>query len=56
MSDFHLALSINKALWDDLVGVALPFQIADGAFDLGRNVYQGVKQRCKAKSRWTYRR
>ncbi len=44
MSDFHMALSINKALWDDLVGVALPFQVADGAFDLGRNVYQGVKQ------------
>lgn len=44
MSDFHLALSINKALWDDLVGVALPFQVADGAFDIGRNVYQGVKQ------------
>jgi hypothetical protein len=44
MSDFHLALSINKALWDDLVGVALPFQVADGSFDIGRNVYQGVKQ------------
>ena len=44
MSDFHMALSINKALWDDLVGAALPFQVADGAFDVGRNVYQGVKQ------------
>ena len=44
MSDFHMALSINKALWDDLVGVALPFQVADGAFDIGRNVYKGVKQ------------
>ena len=44
MSDFHMALSINKALWDDLVGAALPLQVADGAFDLGRNVYQGVKQ------------
>ena len=44
MSDFHLALSINKALWDDLVGVALPFQVADGTFDIGRNVYNGVKQ------------
>lgn len=44
MSDFHMALSINKALWDDLVGVALPFQVAEGAFDIGRNVYQGVRQ------------
>ena len=44
MSDYHLSLSIGKALWDDLVGAALPAQIADGAFDLSKNVYQGVKQ------------
>jgi len=44
MSDYHLSLSIGKTLWDDLVGAALPTQIADGAFDLSRNVYQGVKQ------------
>lgn len=44
MSEFHLSLAINKALWDDLVGAALPLQVVDGAFDLGRNVYQGVKQ------------
>jgi hypothetical protein len=44
MSDYHLSLSIGKSLWDDLVGAALPVQIADGAFDLSKNVYQGVKQ------------
>ena len=44
MSDYHLSLSIGKALWDDLVGAALPAQIADGAFDLSKNVYNGVKQ------------
>ena len=44
MSDYHLSLSIGKALWDDLVGAALPVQVAEGAFDLSRNIYQGVKQ------------
>ena len=44
MSDYHLSLSIGKALWDDLVGSALPANVADGTFDLGRNVYKGVKQ------------
>ena len=44
MSDYHLSLSIGKALWDDLVGAALPAQVAEGAFDLSRNIYQGVKQ------------
>jgi hypothetical protein len=44
MSDYHLSLSIGKALWDDLVSAALPVQVADGTFDLSRNVYKGVKQ------------
>ena len=44
MSDYHLSLSIGKALWDDLVSAALPVQVADGAFDLSKNVYRGVKQ------------
>jgi hypothetical protein len=44
MSEYHLSLSIGKALWDDLVLAALPVQVADGAFDLGRSIYQGVKQ------------
>lgn len=44
MSNYHLSLSITKSLWDDMIGVALPLQVADGAFDLGKNLYQGVKQ------------
>lgn len=41
---YHLSLSIGKALWDDLVTAALPYKVADGEFDLGKLVYQGVKQ------------
>lgn len=41
---YHLSLSIGKALWDDLVNAALPYKVADGEFDLGKLVYQGVKQ------------
>ena len=41
---YHLSFSIGKSLWDDLVGSALPVKIKEGTFDLGRNVYQGVKQ------------
>jgi hypothetical protein len=42
--DYHLSLSIGKALWDDLVGAALPLKVRDGTFDLTRAVYRGVKQ------------
>lgn len=41
---YHLSFSIGKALWDDLVGAALPIKVSEGQFDLGRVVYQGVKQ------------
>ncbi len=41
---YHLSLSIGKALWDDLAGAALPVTVKTGAFDLGRLVYQGVRQ------------
>ena len=44
MSDYHLSLSIGKALWNDLVGGALPLQVSEGAFDLGKAIYKGVKQ------------
>lgn len=44
MSNYHLSLSITKSLWDDMIGVALPLQVADGAFDLGKNLYNGMKQ------------
>lgn len=41
---YHLSLSIGKALWDDLVGAALPVRLKKGHFDVGRMVYRGVKQ------------
>lgn len=41
---YHLSLSIGKALWDDLVSAALPIKVADGQFDAGKALYQGVKQ------------
>ena len=44
MSEYHLSLSIGKSLWNDLVGGALPIQVSQGAFDLGKAVYKGVKQ------------
>jgi len=42
--NYHLSLSIGKALWDDLVGAALPLKVREGTFDLSRAVYHGVKQ------------
>ncbi len=44
MSDYHLSLSIGKALWDDLVSAALPIEIAQGPFHLGKALYQGTQQ------------
>jgi len=41
---YHLSLSIGKALWDDLVGAALPLTVQQGDFDLGPLVYRGVQQ------------
>ncbi len=41
---YHLSLSIGKALWDDLVSATLPIKVADGQFDMGKLMYQGVKQ------------
>lgn len=42
--NYHLSLSIGKALWDDLVSAALPVKVADGQFEVGKLLYQGVKQ------------
>jgi hypothetical protein len=42
--DYHLSLSIGKALWDDLVGAALPLKVKDGTFELGKVVVSGIKQ------------
>ena len=41
---YHLSCSIGKALWDDLVGAALPVKVSDGQYNLTRVVYRGVKQ------------
>jgi hypothetical protein len=41
---FHLSLSIGRALWDDLTTSALPLQVAQGSYDVGRLMYRGVKQ------------
>jgi hypothetical protein len=41
---YHLSLSIGKALWDDLVGAALPLKVRDGTFDLGKVVLSGMRQ------------
>ena len=41
---YHLSLSIGKALWDDLVGAALPLKVRDGTFDLGKVVVSGMRQ------------
>ncbi|RME25265.1 MAG: hypothetical protein D6798_09360 [Deltaproteobacteria bacterium] len=40
---YHLSLSIGKALWDDLVGAALPLKVAEGEYDLGPLVYKQIK-------------
>jgi hypothetical protein len=42
--NYHLSLSIGKALWDDLVGAALPLKVREGTFDLGKVMISGVKQ------------
>ena len=44
MDNYHLSLSIGKALWDDLVSAALPIEVAQGPFNLGKSIYQGTKQ------------
>ncbi len=41
---FHLSLTIGRALWDDLSSSALPLEVAQGSYDLGRLMYRGVKQ------------
>lgn len=43
-ADFHLSLSIGKALWDDLVRAALPLQVANGALELNQLLRQGAQQ------------
>jgi len=42
--NWHLSLSLGKALWDDLVGAALPVTVSQGRFELRQVVKAGVKQ------------
>ena len=44
MENYHLSLSIGKTLWDDLVSAALPIEVAQGPFNLGKTIYDGTKQ------------
>jgi hypothetical protein len=41
---YHLKFTIGKALWNDLFGVGLPFEVGKGTFDLVQQVRVGVKQ------------
>ena len=41
---YHLKFTIGKALWNDLFGAGLPFEIGKGTFDLVKQVRMGVKQ------------
>lgn len=41
---YHLKFTIGKALWNDLFGVGLPFEVGKGTFDLVKQVRAGVKQ------------
>jgi hypothetical protein len=41
---YHLSLGISRELWSDLLGIALPVDIAKGEFDLAANVRAAVKQ------------
>ena len=41
---YHLKFTIGKALWNDLFGVGLPFEVGKGTFDLVQQVRAGVKQ------------
>ncbi len=41
---YHLKFTIGKALWNDLFGVGLPFEVGKGSFDLVQQVRVGVRQ------------
>ncbi len=41
---YHLKFTIGKALWNDLFGAGLPFEVGKGTFDLIKQVRMGVKQ------------
>ncbi|GDX80273.1 hypothetical protein LBMAG42_20840 [Deltaproteobacteria bacterium] len=41
---YHLKFTIGKALWNDLFGIGLPFEVGKGTFDLIKQVRMGVKQ------------
>ena len=41
---YHLKFTIGKALWNDLFGAGLPFEVGKGSFDLIKQLRAGVKQ------------
>lgn len=43
MSSHHLALSLSRELWEELLGAALPVQLAGEEFSLGRDARRFVK-------------
>lgn len=47
---YHLSLSISQSLWADLLGEALPIQVAQGEFDLidsGRKLLEAAEDQVK---------
>ncbi len=41
---YHLKFTIGRALWNDLFGAGLPFEVGKGTFDLVKQVRAGVRQ------------
>lgn len=41
---YHLSLTIDQTLWPALTSAALPYKVGEGRFELGKALYQGVKQ------------
>lgn len=41
---YHLKFTIGKALWNELFGAGLPFEVGKGTFDLVKQVRAGVRQ------------
>ena len=41
---YHLKFTIGKALWNELFGAGLPFEVGKGTFDLMKQVRLGLKQ------------
>lgn len=42
--DFHLSLSLGRALWEDLLRAALPVTLSEGEFEVARDVRTAVRR------------